>query len=159
MTLLALPSAASAARVGLGTAGSFSVLGGSSVANTGPTVMPGDLGVDPSAAVTGFPPGTVGGTIHAADAVATQAQSDLVIGYDDATARPSTATVSGDLGGRTLSPGVYTAASSLDAGGDPDAVFVFQAGSALTTASGSRVLLTGGAQACNAITTTLNAAL
>jgi hypothetical protein len=106
--------------------------------------------------VTGFPPGIVGGTVHAADAVATQAQRDLAIGYDDAASRPATATVSADLGGRTLAPGVYTAASALgltgdltlDAGGDPDAVFVLRAGSALTTASGSRVLLAGGAQAC-----------
>jgi hypothetical protein len=148
---------ADAATVGLGTAGSFGVLGGSAVTNTGPTVIAGDLGVAPGTAVSGFPPGTVSGAVHANDAVAVQAKSDLVTAYDDAAGRSSTATVSGDLAGRTLTSGVYTSATSLglsgdltlDAQGDPNAVFVFQAGSTLTTASASRVLLIGGAQACN----------
>jgi hypothetical protein len=153
----AFATSARAASVGLGTADSFSVLGGSTVTNTGPTVLTGDLGVSPGTAITGFPPGIVHGATHANDAVAAQAQSDLTTAYNDAAGRSSTATVSGDLAGRTLSPGVYTSASSLgltgdltlNANGDPNAVFVFQAGSTLTTASGSRVLLTGGAQACN----------
>jgi len=152
-----LATSAQAASVGLGTTDSFSVLGGSTVTNTGPSTLAGDLGVSPGTAVTGFPPGTVGGTIHANDAVARQAQADLVTAYNDAARRRSTATVSGDLAGRTLSSGVYTSASSLglsgdltlDAKGDPNAVFIFQAGSTLTTGSGSRVLLIGGAQACN----------
>jgi hypothetical protein len=153
----AFATSARAASVGLGTADSFSVLGGSTVTNTGPSVLTGDLGVSPGTAITGFPPGTVNGATHANDAVAGQAQSDLTTAYNDAAGRSSTSTVSGDLAGRTLSPGVYTSASSLglsgdltlNANGDPNAVFVFQAGSTLTTASGSRVLLTGGAQACN----------
>lgn len=160
LTLLssaALAAGAQAAPVGLGTAGSFSVLGGSAVTNTGPTVLDGDLGVSPGTAVSGFPPGLAGGALHADDAVARQAKSDLVTVYDDAAGRSSTSTVSGDLAGSTLTGGVYTSATSLglsgdltlDAQGDPDAVFVFQAGSTLTTATGSRVLLTGGAQACN----------
>ena len=148
---------AEAATVGLGTADSFSVLAGSSVTNTGPSTLTGDLGVSPGTAISGFPPGTVNGTVHANDAVALQAHQDLVTAYDDAAGRSSSATVSGDLAGRTLTPGVYTSASSLglsgdltlDAQGDPSAVFVFQAGSGLTTGSGSRVLLTGGAKACN----------
>lgn len=152
-----LATSAQAASVGLGTTDSFSVLGGSTVTNTGPSVLAGDLGLSPGTAVTGFPPGTVAGTIHANDAVARQAQADLVTAYNDAARRSSTATVSGDLAGRTLSSGVYTSATSLglsgdltlDAQGDPNAVFVFQAGSTLTTGSGSRVLLIGGAQACN----------
>jgi hypothetical protein len=154
----ALAATAQAASVPLGTADSFAVLAGSTVTNTGPSVISGDLGVSPGAAVTGFPPGRVtGGTVHAADAVALQAQSDLATAYIDAAGRSSTATISGDLAGRTLTPGVYTSASSLglsgdltlNAGGDPDAVFVFQAGSTLTAGSASRVLLVGGAQACN----------
>lgn len=157
VSLLAVPASASAAGVGLGTAGGFSVLGGSAVTNTGPTTMPGDLGVTPGTAVSGFPPGTVGGTIRSNDAVAKQAASDTVLAYDDAAGRPSTATVSGDLGGRTLQAGVYTSATSLgltgdlvlDGAGDPNAVFVFRTGSTLTTASASRVRLIGGAQACN----------
>jgi hypothetical protein len=141
----------------LGTAGPFSVLAGSTVTNTGPSTLVGDLGVSPGTAITGFPPGTVNGTVHANDAVALQAQHDLVTAYNDAAGRSSTATVSADLAGSTLTPGVYTSSSSLglsgdltlDAQGDPNAVFVFQAASSLTTGSGSRVLLIGGAQACN----------
>jgi Ice-binding-like len=154
----ALASTAQAASVPLGTADSFAVLAGSTVTNTGPSVISGDLGVSPGAAVTGFPPGTVtAGTMHAADAVAAQAEGDLVTAYNDAAGRSSTATISADLAGRSLTPGVYTSAGSLglsgdltlDARGDPNAVFVFQAGSTLTAGSASRVLLIGGAQPCN----------
>ena len=99
--------------VGLGTADSFAVLAGSTVTNTGPSTINGNLGVSPGAAVTGFPPGTVHGTVHAADAVAVQAQSDLTTAYNDAAGRTPAATVSGDLGGRTLTAGVYKSASSL----------------------------------------------
>lgn len=155
----ALAPSAQAASVGLGTDASFSVLGGTTVTNTGPSILAGDLGVAPGAAVVGFPPGQVGGTIHANDAVALQAKSDLVTAYDDAAGRPSTATISSDLAGLTLGPGAYSSASSLglsgaltlDAHGDANAVFVFQAGSTLTTGSGSSVLLLGGAQACNVV--------
>ncbi|GAC1527838.1 MAG: hypothetical protein NVS2B6_15690 [Thermoleophilaceae bacterium] len=158
LALLAAPAAtAQAAGIGLGTADRFSVLGGTTVTNTGPSVLTGDLGVSPGTAITGFPPGTVTGAVHANDAVAQQAQADLVTAYNDAAGRSSTATISADLAGRTLTPGVYTSASSLaltgdltlNAQGDPNAVFVFQAGSTLTTGSGSHVLLTGGAQSCN----------
>ena len=151
-------SSAQAAAVGLGTADSFAVLAGTTVTNTGPSVISGNLGVAPGAAVTGFPPGIVtGGTIHSADAVALQAQSDLTTAYNDAAGRPSTGAIAADLAGRTLTAGVYTAASSmglsgdltLDGQGDPNAVFVFQAGSTLTAGSSSRVLFIGGAQACN----------
>jgi hypothetical protein len=102
----ALAATAQAASVPLGTADSFAVLAGSTVTNTGPSVISGDLGVSPGTAVTGFPPGTVtAGTVHAADAVALQAQSDLATAYIDAAGRSSTATISADLAGRTLTPG------------------------------------------------------
>ena len=151
-------SAQSQSQVGLGTATSFAVLAGTTVTNTGPSVISGNLGVSPGNAVTGFPPGLViNGTQHAGNAVALQAQSDLVTGYDDAAGRTPATTVSSDLGGQTLAPGVYNSASALgltgtvtlDAQGDPDAVFIFQAGSTLITASSSTVALIGGAQACN----------
>jgi hypothetical protein len=154
----ALAPIAQAASVPLRTADSFAVLAGTTVTNTGPSRIGGDLGVSPGTAVTGFPPAMVNAaTIHAADAVALQAERDLAIAYNDAAGRSSTATISADLAGRTLTPGVYTSASSLglsgdltlDASGDPNAVFVFQAGSTLTAGSASRVLLIGGAQACN----------
>jgi hypothetical protein len=142
--------------VGLGTADAFAVLGGSTVTNTGPTVINGALGVGPGSAVTGFPPGLVNGTVHAADAVAAQAQADLTAAYNDAAGRTPPALLPADAGGLFLTPGVYQRASSLgltgnvtlDAQGDPSAVFILQAGT-LTTASNGRVALTGGAQACN----------
>ena len=159
VALIAAPVALSAqAPVGLGTDGSFAVLAGSTVTNTGPSVISGSVGLDPGSAVVGFPPGIVlAGTTQVANGVALQAKSDLVTAYNDAAGRSSTATVSGDLAGRTLTPGVYTSASSLglsgaltlDAQGDPNAVFVFQAGSTLIVGSSSQVNLIGAAQACN----------
>ncbi len=144
--------------VALGAAGNFSVLGASTVTNTGPSVINGDLGVSPGTAVTGFPPGQVtGGAIHAADGPAGLAQGDLTTAYNDAAGRPIPALVSGDLGGLTLTPGLYKSTSTLgitgilrlDGQGNPNSVFIFQVGSALTTASGSQIILQGGAQAAN----------
>ena len=142
----------------LGTAGSFGVLGGSTVTNTGPTVVQGDVGTSPGSAITGFPPGIVVGALHAADAVAAQAQSDVTIAFNALAAQAQTTNLTGqDLGGLTLTPGVYnfdTAASltgtlTLDAQGNPNAVFIFRTGSTLITASGSRVLMINGGSGCN----------
>jgi hypothetical protein len=158
MLVIASVALGAQATVGLGTADTFAVLAGSTVTNTGPSVISGDVGLDPGSAVTGFPPGIVNaGTVHVDDAVALQAKSDLTTAYDDAAGRSSTATISSDLAGRTLTSGVYTSATSLglsgdltlDAQGDPSAVFIFQAGSSLTVGSGAQVTLIGGAQACN----------
>ncbi len=143
--------------VGLGTASSFAVLAGSAVTNTGPSVLTGDLGVSPGTAITGFPAGQVNGTMHSADAVAGQAKADLTTAYNDAAGRTPATAIAGDIGGLTLTPGVYKSTSSvlltgdviLNAGGDPNAVFIFQIGSTLTTATGSRVQLINGANACN----------
>lgn len=151
------PARAAEAPVGLGTANSFAVLAGSTVTNTGPSTISGDLGVSPGTAITGFPPGSVtNGIIHNADAVAGQAQSDVTTGYNDAAGRSPTATVTADLGGQRLTPGVYTGDTlgltgtlTLDAGGDSNAVFIFQASSTLITGSASKVVLFGGANACN----------
>ena len=127
--LLWVPTAAQAAEapVGLGTVGSYSVLGGQAVANTGPSTLAGDLGVSPGTAITGFPPGTSGGTTHSADAAAAQAQSDLVVAYNSAAGRAPTASVAGDIVGRTLTAGVYSSTGPLgltgtvtfDGQGDP----------------------------------------
>ncbi|GAB2603184.1 ice-binding family protein [Pseudactinotalea suaedae] len=143
--------------VPLGVADSYSALGGQSVTNTGPTVIDGDVGVSPGTAIDGFDTAVIDGDTHAADAHALQAQADLTIAYDDAAGQAPDASVSGDLGNSTLLAGVYNASSSigltgpltLDAEGDPNAVFIFQIGSELTTASSSSVLLLNGAQACN----------
>lgn len=155
--LAAQPALGTGTAVDLGTAGSYVVLGGQTVTNTGPSVLGGDLGVSPGTAVTGFPPGVLNGTEHVADAQALAAQSDLTIAYDNAAGQATDTSVAGDLGGRTLTAGVHTASSSilltgpltLDAQGDPDAVFIFQIGSTLTTASGSSVVLLNGASSCN----------
>jgi hypothetical protein len=152
-----MASAAQAATVPLGTTSPFAVLGGSTVTNTGPSVINGDVGVSPLTSITGFPPGVVNGTFHTADGVASGAQDDLVIAYDNAAGRSSDVTLPGDPVGSTLAPGTYTASSqlllsgdvTLDAHSDPNAVFVFQVGSDLIVAPGSRILLQGGAQACN----------
>jgi Ice-binding-like len=152
--------AASPGPVGRGTAGNFAVLGGSTVTNTGASVLTGDLGLSPGTSITGFPPGEVRGAIHQTDAVALQAKQDLVTAYDDAAGRPSNSTISADLGGQTLTPGVYRGAPSLsltgrltlDGQGDPNAVFIFQApASTLITDSASDVILIGRAQACNVV--------
>ncbi len=146
--------------VTLGGASTFGVLAGSTVTNTGLTTVNGDLGVAPGSAVTGFPPGTVSGTIHANDAAAIAAQSALLAAYNDAAGRTTGAvSVSGDLTGLTLTPGLYTSTSSLAVTGDvtlnalgnPDAVFIIQSASTLTTGSGSRIVLAGGALASNII--------
>ncbi|MER7642735.1 ice-binding family protein [Streptomyces sp. NPDC126522] len=164
VVLAMTPTRASAVAtpVPLGTATSFAVLAGSQVTNTGPSSITGDLGVSPGTAITGFPPGTVIGAQHSADAVALQAKSDLVTGYNNAAGQAPdvtypTAPDPVELGGRTLDPGVYKAPISagitgtltLDAHGDPNAVWVFQIGSTLTTASGSNVSLVNGASPCN----------
>ncbi len=145
----------------IGTTQSFAVLGGSAVTNTGPTIVTGDLGISPgtAAAVTGFPPGTVTGITHAADAVALQAQSDNTAAYLNLAGQtPVTQDLTGkDLGGQTLVPGVYSFSSSaqltgaliLDAGGNSAAVWVFKIGTTLTTASGSSVAVIGMGQPCN----------
>jgi uncharacterized repeat protein (TIGR01451 family) len=152
-------SAASAASAPImGTEERFAVLGGTTVTNTGSSVVTGNLGLSPGTAVTGFPPGILTGTIHVADAQALQAQDDTTSNYLDLASQSCNSDLTGqDLGGKILVPGVYcfsssaqlTGALTLDAGGDPNAVWVFKTGSTLTTASNSSVLLINGAQPCN----------
>ena len=158
-TLALAPTTAQAiaTEVPLGTLQSVAVLGGQSVTNTGPSVITGDLGVSPGTSITGFPPGTITGAFHSADAVSAQNQKDLTVAYNNAAGQPADATETGDLGGLTLTPGVYNSPSSigltgtltLNAEGNPDAVWIFQVGSTLTTASGSTVALINGASPCN----------
>ncbi len=142
--------------VNLASTASFSVLAGTTVTNTGPTTMFADLGLDPGSSVTGAPHAL--GATHIDDAVALTAKNDLVNAFTDAAGRPATVLASADLSGQTFTPGVYAASSSLlfsagqvtlNAEGDPNAVFIFQIGSSLTTGSATTVLLTNGAQPCN----------
>jgi type VI secretion system secreted protein VgrG len=142
----------------LGTATSFAVLGTSTVTNTGATTVNGNLAVSPGGAYTGFPPGVVNGVVYNADATAGQAHADAITAYNVLAGETFTQNLTGqDLGSLTLTSGVYfyTAAANLtgvltlDGGGNPNARFDFQIGSTLTTAIGSEILLTNGAQAAN----------
>jgi len=149
------------APVPLGSAANFADLAGSTITNTGPTVITGgDLALSPGSAVTGFPPGvlTPPAVMHIDDATAAQAQLDLTAAYNYAAGVLGAAVLTGDLSGLTFTPGVYKNSSTvmlsagqvfLDGQGDPNAVFIFQIGSTLTTLGGTQVVLTGGTQAKN----------
>jgi type VI secretion system secreted protein VgrG len=151
-----LPAAAATA-INLGSATPYAVVAGTTITNTGSSVISGDIGLSPGTSITGFPPGTVSGTTNAADALSLAAQTSSTAGYGVAAGSTPFTTVAGGTLGGTLAPGVYQSSSALalngsvtlNGGGNPDAVFIFQAGSTLTTASGSVVVLENGAQACN----------
>ena len=157
LAVSATPASAVGTPADLGVANSFAVLAGTGITNTGPTTLTGDIGTFPTPTITGVGLITVNGTNHGADAVTQQAKNDLVNAYDALARQPVDVTVSGDLGGQTLVPGVYFSASTmaltgelvLDGKGDPNAVFVFQVGSSLTTATASSVRLINSAQSCN----------
>ena len=152
-------NAAGPTTVNLGAADSFAVLAGTpAVTNTGATQISGDVGIHPGAAVTGFPPGQVNGTIHAADAVALQAKNSLTAAYLDAAGRPMSASVAAGTLSGTLVGGVYNSGGftlsiagtvTLDGQNDPSSVWIFQATSDLVTASASTVAFVNGAQPCN----------
>ena len=143
----------------LGFAAPFAILAGSTVTNTGLTVVTGDLGLSPGSAVTGFPPGILNGVRHITDPTAALAKADLTTAYNDLAGRTlAPILVAGNLGGRTLTPGLYKSTSSLeissgdltlDARGNSNAVFIFQMASTLMTTSGRAVILSGGARASN----------
>lgn len=149
--------AMAATTVNLGTVDNFAVLGGSTITNTGTSVINGDLGLSPGTSVTGFPPGVLNGTQYVANAVAVQAQTDLTAAYNAAGQTPAS-TVPTELGGTTKTAGVYDSAAgtfgitgtlTLDAQGNPNAVFIFKTASTLIAGGASDVILINGAQACN----------
>jgi ice-binding like protein len=157
---VAFPAGAQAVPINLATAGPFVVLGGQEATNTGPSVLYGDLGVSPGTSLTGFNAAVVNGVTHNNDGVAAQAQSDLTAAYNVAAGEPvapANDLTGSNLGNRTLTAGNYRYTSSaqltgtvtLDAQGDPNAQFVFEIGSALTTAPASSVALINGASPCN----------
>jgi hypothetical protein len=145
--------------VPLGSTSTFAILAATTATNTGASVITGDIGVSPGTTVTGFPPGTLVGTFHLGDPAAAQAQLDLTTAYNNAAGRTAGAVaVTGNLGGQTLTPGLYKSTSSLeissgdltlDAQGDPNGVFLFDMASTLITTTGRQVILAGGAQATN----------
>lgn len=146
--------------VDLGTAGTFAILAGSEITNTGFTVITGDVGISPGTAITGFPPGVVlDGTVHSGDPIAAKAKLDLTTAYDNAANHSGVPIpLTGDLGGLTVPPGLYVSDTSmqilsgdltLDAGGHPEAVWVFQMGTTFTSFSGHNVILLNGARGTN----------
>lgn len=148
------------ATVALGSASGIAVLAGSSITSTGATVITGDLGLSPGSSIGGFPPGILNGTLRVNDEIATQAKLDLTTAYNDVAGKTSTdiVTLSGNIGGLTLTPGLYKSTSSLaissgdltfDAKGNANAVFIIQIATTLTTTSGRKVILSGGALASN----------
>ena len=162
VTVTQQDAAAAILAIDLGSAANFAVLAGTGITVAAPinsTTITGDIGSYPTGTITGLENVILDGENHAADAVTQQAKIDMALAYADAIGRTPTAiyTPIYDLGGMTLGPGVYNDPTSfsvtgnltLDGGGDPDAVFIFQMGSTLTAASDSSVLLIGGAQASN----------
>lgn len=148
------------AEVELEGASDLAILAGSAISNIGATSVTGDMALSPGSSIGGFPPGVLVGAIHINDAIATQAKLDLTAAYNDAAERTSTdiVTLSGNIGGLTLTPGLYKSTSSLaissgdltfDANGNSSAVFIIQIASSLTTTSGRQIILAGGAKAEN----------
>jgi hypothetical protein len=147
--------------VPLGTAANFEILAGSTVTNTGPTIVTGgNLGLSPGTSVTGFPPGILiaPAVEDITNEAAAQAQLDLTIAYNYAAGLAGGAALPADMTGRTFTPGLYTNATTvtlsggtvtLDAQGNANAVFIFQVGSTLITLGNTQVVLKGGALAAN----------
>jgi hypothetical protein len=146
------PQTSLQSKVSLGSGSGLAVLAGSAITNTGATTITGDLGLSPGSSVGGFPPGILNGTLRINDVIANQAKLDLTAAYNDAAGRTSTdiVTLSGNLGGLTLTPGLYKSTSSLtissgdltfDAKGNANAVFIIQIASTLITTSGRKVIL------------------
>jgi hypothetical protein len=161
MVLAPTMSLAAQPTVNLGTTSGFAVLAGSTITNTGTTVINGnvggDIGVFPGLEITGLESTSMAGAVYIADSVASIAQDDLVTAYDDAAGRLPVSRIDTELGGKTLTPGTYDSASgtfqitgtlTLDAQGDPDGVFVFKTASTLITASDSNVNLIHSARFC-----------
>ena len=142
----------------LGTAANFAVLAGSAITNTGTSAITGDVGSDPTPAITGITAGMVTGTIHGVDAATTQAKTDLDAAYGVAVGLTPDALLPTELGATTVTAGVYNSAAgtfgittdvTLDGENHANAVFVFQMATTLTTAASIHVLLINGAQSCN----------
>lgn len=163
LVMIAAPMISMAAQptVNLGSTVSFAVLAGSTITNTGTTIINGDAGGDvglhPGTVFTGATGVSVSGAVHLADNIASAAKADLIIAYDDAAGRTPVTRIPTELGGTTLTPGMYDSADgtfqitgtlTLDAQGDPDGVFIFKTASTLITASGSNVNLINSARYC-----------
>jgi hypothetical protein len=159
LTMGTTARAAGPTTVNLGSADPFAILAGTpDITSTGASLVNGDVGIHPAAAITGFPPGVINGARHPADAVALQAKNSLTAAYLDAASRPVTSVVAAGTLSGTLVGGVYNSGASilsiagtvtLDGQGDPSSVWIFQATSSMVIASASRVAFINGAQPCN----------
>ncbi len=156
--LIGLVGANAATAINLGSSNNFAILAGSTITNTGSSVINGDVGLNPGSAITGFPPGVTNGIQYVANATAVSAQADLVTAYNNAAGQTPVTTVPAELGGITKTAGTYSSADgtfgltgtlTLDAQNDPNAVFIFKTASTLITAGSSNINLINGAQACN----------
>jgi hypothetical protein len=153
------PVGEGAPAVSLGAAEGFALLGSATVTCTNSSAMTGDVGVSPGIAITGFDAScTLSGSLHAQDAAATAAHADLLVAFDELGGEECEDDLTGvELGGLTLPPGVYcfdttagvTGGLTLDAGGDSNASWIFQVGSAITTGPGSTMTMAGGGDSCN----------
>jgi uncharacterized protein (TIGR03437 family) len=147
------------ATVSLGSNSTFVALAGTTVTVTGGGTITGNIGINPGLAfVPGVPAVTLKGNVYAGGPVSAQAQADLTLAFNDAAGRQTPVVVAGNIGGQTLTPGLYKSTSSLavssgdltlDGQGDSNSVFIFQIASTLTLTSGRQVILTGGASAAN----------
>jgi hypothetical protein len=162
VTIMSAPTmcmAASQPTVKLGTSSRFAVLAGSTITNTGTTIINGsvggDVGLSPGNKFNGRSSVTMSGAVHLADNAAIKAKDDLVTAYNDAAGRKPVTRISSELGGNTLTPGTYDSADgtfqitgklTLDAQGDPEGVFIFKTDSTLITASDSSVILINSAR-------------
>lgn len=148
---------AAEATINMGTTKNFAVLSGETITNTGSTIIKGDVGLYAGTSFPGQTDVTLTGTLHLNDEVALTAKNDLITAYNDAAGRSVTKTIPRELGGQTLTPGVYTSIEkdfllngilTLDGQGDPNAVFIFQTDATLITGSGSSVVFEDAATAC-----------
>jgi hypothetical protein len=153
------PDSAKATFAPLGYAGHFAILAGSTITSTGQTRITGNVGLSPGTAMTGFPPGLIDGTYYSAGPVTQKAKLAVTSAYNEIMGlRNNPILVAGNLGGRTLKPGLYKSSTSLaissgdltlNGGGNANAVFVFQVASTFTMTSGRKIFLTNGAKAGN----------
>ncbi len=165
VVIIAVPTMSMAATtqptVELGTTSTYAVLAGSTITNTGATIINGDaggnVGLSPGTSFTGQAAATISGVVNLANAAAVLAKNDLVIAFNDANGRSPVTRIPTELGETTLTPGTYDSADgtfqisgtlTLDAQGDPDGVFIFKTASTLITASGSNVTLINSARYC-----------
>ncbi len=158
VTTAILRNEAAAQTVNLGNAEPFAVAAGSGITNTGATSISGNVGSFPTTSQTGFGSVTLNGTNHGGNAITQGAKLGMVNAFNDAAGRAANVVYSPafDLGGLTLTSGVYnnptsfglTGMLTLDAGGNPNAVWIFQSGSTLGTASNSSIVLLNGADGC-----------